>query len=102
MGLQDPALTTDVKAIDISEVHDDAAAPRKSQWLKIREIVWDGERSPEERKLVQRLDLFILYGYCSSSHSFTVLTLWFLLGVGQLMVILSDYWTLEISVSGIT
>ena len=39
-------------------------APTKptSRWQKIQEVIWDGPRSEEERKLVQRLDLFFLYG----------------------------------------
>jgi hypothetical protein len=35
-------------------------APSKSGWVRIQEIVWDGERSEEERKLVQKLDLFLM------------------------------------------
>jgi hypothetical protein len=31
-----------------------------STWERIREVIWDGRRSKEERKLVQRLDLFLL------------------------------------------
>jgi hypothetical protein len=30
-------------------------------WEKIQEVVWDGKRTPEERMLVQRLDLFVMY-----------------------------------------
>jgi hypothetical protein len=34
----------------------------KTRWQKVREVIWDGPRPEEERKLVQRLDLFLLYG----------------------------------------
>lgn len=40
---------------------DNDTSVKRSRWTKIREVIWDGERSPEERKLVQRLDLFIMY-----------------------------------------
>ncbi|KAH8600113.1 retrograde regulation protein 2 [Bisporella sp. PMI_857] len=45
----------------------DGSVKSKSKWVKIQEVIWDGERTEEERKLVQRLDLFLLswatYGY---------------------------------------
>jgi ACS family pantothenate transporter-like MFS transporter len=32
----------------------------KSKWAKIQEIIWDGPRPEEEKRLVQRLDLFLM------------------------------------------
>lgn len=32
----------------------------KGRWERIREIIWDGEREPEERRLVQKLDLHLM------------------------------------------
>jgi hypothetical protein len=32
----------------------------KSKWVRLQEIVWDGEREPEERRLVQKLDIYLL------------------------------------------
>ncbi|KAF8859964.1 retrograde regulation protein 2 [Acephala macrosclerotiorum] len=65
MGIQ--AETTDVITAVADDAGDNHISVKKSRWIKIREIIWDGERSPEERKLVQRLDLFIMswatYGY---------------------------------------
>lgn len=42
-------------------------APR-TRWQKVQEVIWDGgDRTPEERKLVQRLDIYVMswatYGY---------------------------------------
>ncbi|PMD16095.1 retrograde regulation protein 2 [Hyaloscypha hepaticicola] len=40
---------------------------KTSKWARIKEIIWDGPRPAEEKKLVQRLDLFLMtwatYGY---------------------------------------
>jgi hypothetical protein len=34
----------------------------RTRWEKIREVIWDGGyRTKEERKLVQRLDLHVMY-----------------------------------------
>lgn len=34
----------------------------RSRWKKIREVIWDGGyRTKEERKLVQRLDLHVMF-----------------------------------------
>ena len=39
---------------------------RKTLKHRVREIVWDNlGRSPEERKLIFKLDIFILYDFCS-------------------------------------
>ena len=40
----------------------------QTRWQKIQEVIWDGgNRSPEERKLIQRLDIHLMswatYGY---------------------------------------
>lgn len=40
----------------------------QTRWEKIQEVIWDGgSRTPEERKLVQRLDIHLMswatYGY---------------------------------------
>jgi MFS transporter, ACS family, pantothenate transporter len=32
----------------------------KTRWQKVQEIIWDGPRPKEERKLIQRLDLFLM------------------------------------------
>lgn len=40
---------------------------RRSKWARIQEIIWDGPRSEAEKRLVQRLDIFLMtwatYGY---------------------------------------
>ncbi|KAE9371716.1 putative allantoate permease [Stipitochalara longipes BDJ] len=40
---------------------------QRGKWARIQEIIWDGPRPEEEKKLVQRLDLFLMtwatYGY---------------------------------------
>ncbi|EXJ88057.1 hypothetical protein A1O1_04984 [Capronia coronata CBS 617.96] len=45
----------------------EATEKKRSKWLTVREAIWDGERSEEERKLVQRLDLHVMtwatFGY---------------------------------------
>ena len=33
---------------------------QRGKWARIQEIIWDGPRPEEERKLVQRLDIFLL------------------------------------------
>jgi ACS family pantothenate transporter-like MFS transporter len=35
---------------------------QRGKWERIQEIIWDGPRPEEEKKLVQRLDLFLMYG----------------------------------------
>ena len=40
----------------------------QTRWQKIQEVIWDGgSRTPEERKLIQRLDIHLMswatYGY---------------------------------------
>ncbi|OAL47188.1 retrograde regulation protein 2 [Pyrenochaeta sp. DS3sAY3a] len=39
----------------------------RNRWEKIQTVIWDGIRTPEERKLVQRLDVYLLswatFGY---------------------------------------
>lgn len=37
-----------------------AQGEQKSRWEKIQEVIWDGPRSKEEKKLVQRLDLHLM------------------------------------------
>lgn len=32
----------------------------KSKWVRFQEIIWDGEREPEERRLVQKLDIYLM------------------------------------------
>jgi ACS family pantothenate transporter-like MFS transporter len=49
-----------VQPLDIEVNYAGQETAKKSRWARIQEIVWDGERSAEERKLVQRLDIFIL------------------------------------------
>lgn len=35
-----------------------------TRWQKVENIIWDGgERSEEERRLVRRLDIFIMFVY---------------------------------------
>lgn len=34
---------------------------KRTGWARVREVIWDGEKPEEERKLIQRLDMFILY-----------------------------------------
>lgn len=41
------------------EVPADSAPQTK--WQRFLEIIWDGERSPEEKRLVQKLDLHLMY-----------------------------------------
>ena len=33
---------------------------QRGKWAKIQEIIWDGPRPEEEKKLVQRLDIFLM------------------------------------------
>ena len=33
---------------------------QRGKWARIQEIIWDGPRSEEEKKLVQRLDIFLM------------------------------------------
>jgi ACS family pantothenate transporter-like MFS transporter len=33
---------------------------RRSKWARIQEIIWDGRRSEAEKRLVQRLDIFLM------------------------------------------
>lgn len=37
-----------------------AQGEQKSRWEKIQEVIWDGPRSKEEKRLVQRLDLHLM------------------------------------------
>jgi MFS transporter, ACS family, pantothenate transporter len=32
----------------------------RSKWARVQDIVWDGPRTKEEKKLVQRLDIFLM------------------------------------------
>jgi hypothetical protein len=63
MGAEDA--TAAVVSSDIGSTRNDrtieAASERtRSNWEKIQEIIWDGKRAPEEKKLIQRLDIFIM------------------------------------------
>lgn len=64
------------KAPSISAVQASSASTNRSndmykprtRWERIQQVIWDGgERSPKERKLVQRLDLHVMswatFGY---------------------------------------
>ncbi|KAF2026297.1 putative pantothenate transporter [Setomelanomma holmii] len=62
------------KALPLTNVQESSIATSstnytpRTRWEKIQYIIWDGgQRSPEERKLVQRLDLYVLswatFGY---------------------------------------
>lgn len=44
----------------IIEGNAEASKHTKSTWVKLQEVIWDGERSEEERKLVQKLDLYLM------------------------------------------
>lgn len=61
MGIED--INVDVKGVPLNNEISSVAEPTRPKSLKakILEVIWDGERSEEERKLVQRLDIFILY-----------------------------------------
>jgi hypothetical protein len=50
-----------------SNITDEPYIPQ-TRWEKIQEVIWDGgNRTPEERKLVQTLDIYLMswatYGY---------------------------------------
>jgi hypothetical protein len=34
--------------------------PKQSRWQRVQEVIWDGPRSKEERRLVKRLDIYLL------------------------------------------
>ncbi|CUM63882.1 uncharacterized protein PRCAT00001470001 [Priceomyces carsonii] len=36
------------------------AENKKSRWTRFLEFIWDGPRSKEEKKYIQKLDLFLL------------------------------------------
>ncbi|KAJ9216640.1 hypothetical protein DTO166G4_1856 [Paecilomyces variotii] len=65
MGNDEPL----VEAASVSpDVTDEQATGKKTRWQKFQAIIWDGgDRTEEERKLVQTLDIFIMtwatYGY---------------------------------------
>jgi hypothetical protein len=44
----------------VEATQDDYGLKPKTTWQRIQEVIWDGERSPEEKKLVQKLDYFIM------------------------------------------
>ena len=56
-----------------SDVQADSGPPRKqSLRQRVRDIVWDSlDRSPEERKLISKIDFFILYEECTHPPSWT-------------------------------
>tara|TARA_R110002003_G_scaffold46_5_gene3763 strand:+ start:5707 stop:5976 length:270 start_codon:yes stop_codon:yes gene_type:complete len=62
------------KALSLTNVQESSIASSspsctpRTRWEKIQEVIWDGgNRTPAERKLVQRLDLYVLswatFGY---------------------------------------
>jgi ACS family pantothenate transporter-like MFS transporter len=65
--VMDPA----TKAPQTAERSDDGADSQytpRTRWEKIQEVIWDGgNRTPEERKLVQTLDIHVMswatFGY---------------------------------------
>ncbi|TVY56655.1 Pantothenate transporter liz1 [Lachnellula cervina] len=67
MGIK--TLSVDMGQIDGDNMQNVGLEQTRSKSLKakILEVIWDGERSEEERRLVQRLDIFVLswatYGY---------------------------------------
>ena len=50
---------TDVQPVRFTS-DEESQDEKLSRWERIREVIWDGRRSKEERQLVQRLDLFLL------------------------------------------
>jgi hypothetical protein len=54
-------IQAEVAVTAIKEIRDTKTTTvKKSRWLKIREVIWDGGRSIEGRKLVQRLDSLVM------------------------------------------
>jgi MFS transporter, ACS family, pantothenate transporter len=49
-----------VMAVAQEDNVDAPTAVRKTRWQKVQEIIWDGPRPKEERKLIQRLDWFLM------------------------------------------
>jgi hypothetical protein len=50
-------IVDEVQSQSLTEGH----AAKKSAWAKFLEIIWDsGDRTAEERRLVQRLDIYVL------------------------------------------
>lgn len=51
---------------ELETSNNDQWRPR-NRWEKIQAVIWDGIRTPEERKLVKRLDIYLLswatFGY---------------------------------------
>lgn len=41
-------------------IHQAQHQESKSKWARFQEIIWDGEREPEERRLVQKLDIYLM------------------------------------------
>ena len=37
-----------------------AEESKTTTWQRIQEVIWDGPRSKEEKRLVRRLDIFLL------------------------------------------
>lgn len=60
MGIK--TLSVDIGQIDGDNMQNVGLEQTRSKSLKakILEVIWDGERSEEERRLVQRLDIFVL------------------------------------------
>lgn len=42
-------------------VHKAQHRETKSKWARFQEVIWDGEREPEERRLVQKLDIYLMW-----------------------------------------
>jgi ACS family pantothenate transporter-like MFS transporter len=55
---KEPVGARDVVVEDFS-INTTDQSPR-SKWDKVQEIIWDGPRPAEEKRLVQRLDIFLL------------------------------------------
>ena len=55
-------------------------------WDKISEVIWDGKRTPEERMLVQRLDLFVMYVEPSAPGFLFILSNCMLQAVGRMWI----------------
>jgi hypothetical protein len=63
MGVEDATaavMSSDVGGTRIDTTIEAASERTRSNWEKIQEIIWDGKKAPEEKRLIQRLDIFIM------------------------------------------
>jgi ACS family pantothenate transporter-like MFS transporter len=66
MAAEEAPQNANSKSLAISAVQEDTPELSidhgpQTRWEKIREVIWDGGyRTKEERKLVQRLDLYVM------------------------------------------